>query len=159
MTAVHAGRMTHQHTSELVVFLIGMRFNHWWRPDLWLPVLVAMPRMLSELMKDPSQGLLGYRLLLGERGLTVVQYWSSHEKLYDYASDPEATHRPAWRAYNKMARRAAGAVGIWHETYEVAAAESVYVAMPPTGLAKATACVPIGAPMDTARQRYDAGTI
>lgn len=32
------GRMTHRHDGELVVFLIGMRVNRWYRPDLWLPV-------------------------------------------------------------------------------------------------------------------------
>ena len=31
MTEIIRQRMTHQHTGELVVFLIGMRINQWWR--------------------------------------------------------------------------------------------------------------------------------
>ena len=61
-----------------------------WRPDLWLPVFGAMPRMLRELSMDPDSGLLGYHLLLGRGGPYVVQYWTSLEKLYAYASNPVA---------------------------------------------------------------------
>ena len=45
-----------------------MRVNQPWRPDLWLPVFTAMPRMLAELAADPDSGMLGYRLTLGEGG-------------------------------------------------------------------------------------------
>ncbi len=31
----------HTHDGELAVFLIGMRVNHPWRPDLWGPVFAA----------------------------------------------------------------------------------------------------------------------
>ena len=48
MATIANGRMTHQHDGELVVFLIGMRFNRPWRVDKWLPAFVAMPRMLAE---------------------------------------------------------------------------------------------------------------
>ena len=38
-------RTTNQPTDdEIVVFLIGMRFNRPWRVDAWLPAFVAMPR-------------------------------------------------------------------------------------------------------------------
>lgn len=110
MATIESGRMTHAYDGELVVFLIGMRINSWWRPDLWLPVFTAMPPMLAELSKDPASGLLGYRLVLGEGGPMVVMYWDSHEKLYAYASDPAATHRPAWGRFNQRARKAPGAV-------------------------------------------------
>ena len=53
--------LTHEHDGPLVVFLIGMRINRWWRPDLWLPVFAVMPTMLAELSRDPGSGLLGYR--------------------------------------------------------------------------------------------------
>jgi hypothetical protein len=49
VAAVIPGRMTHDYDGELVVFLIGMRINKPWRPDLWLPVFGAMPAMLAEL--------------------------------------------------------------------------------------------------------------
>lgn len=99
--------------------------------------------MLAELSRDPHSGLLGYRIVLGAGGPTVVQYWSSYDKLWAYASDPQASHRPAWTEFNRRARQAPQAVGIWHETFAVAHAESVYVGMPPTGLAGATRAVPV----------------
>ena len=102
-----------------------------------------MPKMLAELSRDPGSGLLGFRTLLGAGGPSVVQYWSSLEKLYAYASAPASEHRPAWTAFNRRARKAAGAVGIWHETYVVDKAETIYSAMPPTGLGRATATVPV----------------
>ncbi|WP_091605773.1 monooxygenase family protein [Arthrobacter koreensis] len=74
--------------------LIGMRANRLHRPDLWIPVFMAMPRMLAELS--------------------------------------------AWEEFNRRARSAPGAVGIWHETYVVNRAEPMYVGMPLTGLAAAT---------------------
>ncbi len=153
--AVHRERFTHDHQGQVAVFLIGMRFNRPWRVDLWLPVMRAMPRLLRELYTakaaaergaGPDLGFLEARTLLGGRGVTVVQYWRSVEDVYRYARSPEHEHRPAWQAFNAQARRARGAVGIWHETYAVPAGghESVYVAVPPMGLARATSVVPVG---------------
>lgn len=153
MPAVVPSRMTHEHDRDLVVFLIGMRINRPWRPDLWLPVFGAMPKMLAELSADPDSGLLGYRILLGGGGPTIIQYWSSAEKLYAYASAPDQQHRPAWTDFNRRARKAPGAVGIWHETHVVERAESVYVGTPPMGLAAATRSVPVGRRTDRAAQR------
>lgn len=150
-------RMTHDHDGELVVFLIGMRINSWARPDLWLPTVMAMPPMLRELASDPDSGMIGFRVFGFPRTPTVLQYWTSVDKLYDYASDPGAEHRPAWRAYNRRTRKAKGAVGIWHETYAVAHAESIYVGMPPTGLGAATGLQPVTSRSDRARQRFAAG--
>ncbi|GAA1637477.1 MULTISPECIES: DUF4188 domain-containing protein [Brevibacterium] len=136
-------RLTHDYDGELVVFHIGMRIRQWWRPDLWLPVFQAMPPMLRELSQDPDSGLLGFRLIADPRGPWTVQYWSSLEKLYAYASDPQASHRPAWSAFNRRARNAPRAVGVWHETYPVAGAESIYVGMPPIGLAEVVGSRPV----------------
>lgn len=144
MAKVNPARMTHDYDGELVVFLIGMRVNQPWRPDRWWPAFAAMPQMLAELSKDPDSGLLGYRLTVGRGGPLLVQYWNSHEKLYAYASEPSAVHRPAWTRFNQMIRRAPGAVGIWHETYVVDRAETIYSGMPVDGLAAATAAVPVG---------------
>lgn len=157
MSKVIAGRMTHQHQGELVVFHIGMQINRWWRPDLWLPAFLAMPRMLRELSIDKESGFLGYELLFGRGGPYVVQYWSSIEKLYAYASAPSQEHRPAWTAFNRAARKAPGAVGVWHETFLVERAESMYASTRSMGLADATALVEIGPRSDRARQRYEAG--
>ena len=106
---------------------------------------------------DEESGLLGFELLLGGGGPYVVQYWSSVEKLYDYASNPSQAHRPAWTRFNRMARRAPGAVGIWHETFLVERAESVYVSTKPMGLPKATELVKVGRRHDRAQARFADG--
>ncbi|QGF24061.1 DUF4188 domain-containing protein [Raineyella fluvialis] len=153
MSVNTTGRMTHDYDGELVVFLIGMTINAWWRPDRWLPVFLAMPRMLRELSEDDDSGLLGYRLVVDPRGPWLVQYWNSLDRLYAYASDPTASHRPAWAAFNRRARTARGAVGVWHETLPVTHAESIYVDTPVQGLARATGVRPVTRRLDTARQR------
>ncbi|GIU56147.1 DUF4188 domain-containing protein [Arthrobacter sp. NicSoilC12] len=153
MARINAGRFTHRHSGDLVVFLIGMRINSPWRPDLWLPVFLAMPRMLTELFKEPGSGLLGCRFALGAGGPVIVQYWDSLDKLYAYASAPESEHRPAWTAFNRQARKAPRAVGIWHETFQVSRAESMYVSMPTEGLAQATELVPVGSGSHHAKDR------
>jgi Domain of unknown function (DUF4188) len=143
MATVVRGRVTHQHEGELVVFLIGMTVNKVWRPDLWWPVFRAMPRMLRELHEAEDSGLLGHRLMLEGRNPTVIQYWDSLEKLYAYASERDAGHWPAWRAFNRRAARSGGAVGIWHETFLSRYAETIYVDTPALGLAKVTEPVPV----------------
>ena len=153
MSKIFPGRMTADLDGDFVVFLIGMRINRPWRPDLWLPVFFAMPRMLTELFKEPGSGLLGFRFALGAGGPVIVQYWDSLEKLYAYASAPESEHRPAWTAFNRRARRAPKAVGIWHETFQVSRAESMYVSMPTEGLAQATELVPVGPGSHHAKDR------
>ncbi len=157
MSRVIRGRMTHRHDGELVVFHIGMQINRWWRPDLWLPAFMAMPRMLRELATDESSGLLGYALLFGSGGPYVVQYWSSVDKLYAYASNPSQEHRPAWTRFNQRARKAPGAVGIWHETFLVERAESMYVSTAPMGLGKATELIKVGRRHDRAQARFADG--
>jgi hypothetical protein len=157
MSKVIDGRMTHRHEGELVVFHIGMQINRWWRPDLWMPLMGDMPRMLRELSVDPDSGLLGFEMLLGSGGPYLVQYWSSIDKLYAYASNPAQEHRPAWTRFNKRARKASDAVGIWHETFLVERAESIYVSTKPMGLPKATELVPVGRRHDRAPARFADG--
>ena len=157
MARINPARMTHRHSGELVVFLIGMRVNHWWRPDLWIPVFGAMGPMLSELLRDRESGLAGFRFSIGGSGPVLIQYWTSMDKLYDYASSRDAAHRPAWAAFNARARKAPRAVGIWHETFLVDRAESMYVGMPTSGLALATESVPVDQRSHTARARAAAG--
>lgn len=52
-----------------------------------------------------------------------------------YATSKQAAHLPAWKAFNQSVG-IDGSVGIWHETYAIAAGayESVYVNMPCFGL-------------------------
>jgi hypothetical protein len=143
-----ARRYTHEDDGTgVVVFLIGMRVNRWRRVRAWWPVFTAMPRMLRELSADPDSGLLGYRTVLSGTGPMVIQYWRDREHLYAYARDPHHLHRPAWQRFNAAARASDGAVGIWHETFDVPAAGvgSVYVDMPVGGLAAARGAVPLTA--------------
>lgn len=147
-------RNTHVHAEGLALFVIGLHIAKPWRPDLWLPAFTAMPGMIAELEaarvaaargSGEELGFLGHRYLWGAGGPTVLQWWRSREHLVRYAQAPEHRHRPAWRAFNERARRAPGAVGIWHETYQVppGGLESIYRgAIPLMGLAKATASSP-----------------
>ncbi|HST97954.1 MAG TPA: DUF4188 domain-containing protein [Geodermatophilus sp.] len=153
MARIARGRWTHTHEGDLTVFLIGMRINALHRPDAWLPTLAAMGPMLAELARDPDSGFLGYRMTLGWRGPVLVQYWRSVEDVYRYAMAPEARHRPAWTAFNRRARRVPGAVGVWHETYQVARAESIYVDLPVQGLAAATGARQVTSRLDRAAAR------
>ncbi len=156
MSKVLAGRHTAEPgRDEFVVFLIGMRVNRLWQVWRWLPVAVAMPRMIIELAKDPSRGLLGRpRTFVSGRVVMLVQYWRSFEDLERYARDPKAQHLPAWRAFNRKIRDN-GSVGIFHETYRVTAAdcETVYGNMPAFGLAAATSVVPVRGGRQTAAAR------
>lgn len=157
MTTVVQGRRTSdlEDRDSVVVFLIGMRVNRPWEFWRWAPVFAAMPRMIIELAKDPSRGLLGRpRTFVSGRVVMLVQYWRSFEDLERYARDPQAQHLPAWRAFNRRIRDN-GSVGIFHETYRVAAndAESVYVNMPAFGLAGATAVVPLSRGRQSAASR------
>ncbi|MET8331463.1 DUF4188 domain-containing protein [Streptomyces sp. NPDC005181] len=140
------GRTTAAAEGEVVVLLIGMRINHFWGVHHWLPVLAAMPRMLRELSRDRSRGLLGYTLLTGSpRTYYVVQYWESKEKLYAYASAPDMFHRKAWAMMNREEKKSRQHVGLWHETYIApeGAYESIYADMPPYGLAAVTGVLPV----------------
>ncbi|AJT64174.3 hypothetical protein T261_2495 [Streptomyces lydicus] len=152
------GRMTADGDGEAVVFLIGMRVNSWWAVRSWLPVFLAMPRMMKELGKERERGLLGHRLLPGLRVFGTLQYWESKEKLLAYASDQGGEHRPAWAAFNRRVRAGRGKVGVWHETYVVPAGsyESIYVNMPPFGLGAVRGVVPVGRRGERAAERLAA---
>ncbi|MBE1513721.1 hypothetical protein H4W26_000476 [Nesterenkonia halotolerans] len=157
MPKIIRGRHTHRHEGPVVVFMIGMTINKPWKFNRWAPVFAAMPKMLEELSRDPDSGLLGYRMTIGRGGPLVIQYWSSTEALYRYAADPESSHRPAWAAFNRRARQDPGAVGIWHETYAVEKAESVYVDTPAAGLSRATSSVPVTTARTNAQDRLNFG--
>jgi hypothetical protein len=138
MATIYPGQYEADVDSDFVVFLIGMRFNRPWRVDKWLPIFVAMPRMLRHLARDTSKGLLHYELAMQPRGVMVVQYWRSLDDLMHFARAGDEPHLAAWRRFNRKVG-ASKAVGIWHETYPVHAAEteSRYGNMPRAGLAQA----------------------
>ncbi|MFI0241020.1 DUF4188 domain-containing protein [Streptomyces sp. NPDC016845] len=145
-TSPQLGRTTTAAEGDVVVFLIGMRVNHLWAVHRWLPVFCAMPMMLRELGKDRGLGLLHHILgTASPRQYYVVQYWESKEKLLAYATASDRLHRPWWARVNRYARKGAGHVGLWHETYVVPAGsyEAIYGDMPPYGLGKAYGTRPL----------------
>jgi len=140
----------------LVLFLIGMRINTFWRVWEWLPAFLAMGPMIVELYRNPELGFLRARTEMAGRTITVIQYWKSFEALEAYAANSEQKHRPAWTAFYKRSTRGTGAVGIFHETYVVrpGEVESLYVDMPVDfGLGGAVGTTAINVQSETARER------
>ena len=73
------GRYTVLPHKDVTVFLIGMRVNKWFAVHKWLPVFLAMPPMMKELMSDKSLGCLSFEMFFKYRGNIVVQYWESND--------------------------------------------------------------------------------
>lgn len=151
MPHVIPSRMTAEIDGDFVVFLIGMRVNKFWKIHKWLPVFLAMPRMLRELEARPESGYLGH--IAGPR--VIVQYWRSFEQLEAYARSQDLQHWPAWVAFTRRVGKSREDVGIWHETYQVRAGEyeTVYSGMPPFGLGKVGKLVPATGKRESAGQR------
>jgi len=156
MATIISERMTAEIDGDVVVFLIGMRINRMWKIHRWLPVAMAMPRMLRELQADPDSGLLGFQSWFGNPNI-FVQYWRSFEHLERYAKDAARAHRPAWAMFNRTVA-SNGDVGIWHETYRVRPGdyECIYNNMPSFGLARATRQVPATGKRESAGGRMTA---
>ncbi len=150
---IHEGRWTADVTEPMVVFLIGMRVNHWWRVKRWWQVSAAMPRMLQRLEEEPELGLLHSESWFG-RTVLLVQYWQSHDHLQRFATDRDLPHAAAWARFMRE-MSGSGDVGIYHETYlvEPGTVEAIYGDMPLFGLAAATTHMPVGTGRGTARQR------
>lgn len=131
MTILPPGRWTAQIDGDFVVLLIGFRVRLSPRVLPAVPLLLQMPRMLRDLSRDPSKGLLGFQQHGGPRGV-IVQYWRSFEDLERFARNPDDRHARVWREWFRRAQHQNSSVGIWHETYRVSAGqcESVYQGMP-----------------------------
>ncbi|MFN7056655.1 DUF4188 domain-containing protein [Hyphomonas sp.] len=145
MAKIKEGRWTAEVEGEFVVFLIGMRINRLWKVWKWLPVFMAMPKMLIELFGKPELGLMHARTHFGLRNTMLVQYWRSYDQLYAYATDRTLAHLPAWKAFNQQVAKN-GDVGIWHETYTVRPGDfrNIYGNMPAYGLGLAGRLKPAG---------------
>ncbi|WP_217349687.1 DUF4188 domain-containing protein [Meiothermus sp. PNK-Is4] len=140
-----------------MVFLIGMRVNNWLRWRDWLPVARAMEPMVRYLYQHPESGFLGANgpfLSLNFRETVMVQYWRSTEDLERFARQEPDLHPEAWKQFFRQSFKG-GAVGIWHETYQVEAGafENVYINMPPYGLAQATKAVKVRGRLESMRGR------
>ena len=146
MAGVQVGRIAPVVPEGAVTFLIGMRINKLWQVWKWVPVTVAMTRMLTELMKTPELGLRGRpRTFVSGRTIMVWQQWTSFDALEHYARATELAHLPAWSAFNKRSR-GNSSVGIFHETNVLGptTCEAMYVNMPPIEPAAAPpTCMPV----------------
>lgn len=151
-------RVTATPPDGTVVFVVGLRINRFLAVHRWLPVVVAMPRMLSELARNRELGLLGRpRTFVSGRLIQVQSYWASTQLLEAYAKAADREHLPAWRTFNRRARKSA-AVGIYHETYVIGPGlgESIYVHVPkPILLADAVGDVAVVPSSDGFRARLD----
>ncbi|MEJ2888512.1 DUF4188 domain-containing protein [Actinomycetospora aeridis] len=149
-------RVTAEIDGEFVVFVLGMHINRPARIHEWLPVVGAMRPMVKELLRHPELGLLHAEQGWMFGGPALVQYWRSYDQLIAYARNTDAAHVPAWRAFNKAARRT-DAVGVFHETYRVAEGtwETIYSHMPVIGLQKASRGQAVGASSTSATRLGD----
>src|SRR5699024_9834252 len=129
MIDMNKGRYTVLPNKSVTVFLIGLRVNKWHKVHKWLPVLLAMPPMLNELTNNKSLGCLSYEMLFKYRGVMVLEYWESNEKVLSYSKMPK--HLKAWRKFTKELKHN-DAVGFYHETYNVNSNqyENIYINMP-----------------------------
>ena len=127
-----------------VVFLLGMRINRLRSVRALMQVLHGMPQMMRESALHQDLGLRHSSSTWSGRSITLIQYWESMDKLMAYAAARDREHLPAWKRFNELMHRHAGAVGIWHEAYEVTPGRShlIYNGMPPTGMGKATSWMP-----------------
>ncbi len=146
-------RMTVKIEGDFVVFIIGMRINHFWKFHKWIPVASVMPKMIKELSNKLESGFLGFQMFGGFPPV-MVQYWRSFEHLEAYAKDRNSLHYPAWKAFN-LKIKSNGDVGIWHETYKVSAGnyECIYNNMPKYGLGKIGEMIPATGRKEYARDR------
>jgi hypothetical protein len=154
-------RMTARMQEPFCVFLIGMRVNRSWKIHKWLPVLLAMPRMLAELRRQPELGFKGGHVWFG-RTILLLQYWQSFEALARYARQPDLAHLPAWGRFRKNIGNS-GDVGIWHETYVISEGhyENIYHNMPPFGLGRVGQLLEARGRRESATQRMhsDSGSV
>ncbi|WP_266168841.1 DUF4188 domain-containing protein [Dyella subtropica] len=151
-------RVTVDVEDEFVVLLIGMRINYLWKIHKWLPVALAMRKMVMQLgkMPDSATGYLGGEYRTAGNPIIFVQYWRSYEALEKYASNAALAHVSAWgRFFKKIAL--GGDVGIYHEAYRIAPGnyECVYLNMPEFGLGRIFPLVPAERGLKTSRGRMN----
>jgi len=156
MAEIRRERLTAEIEGEFCVFLVGMRVNRWWKVHRWWPVAMAMPRLLRELYSDRDLGFLGGEMWFGNPTISV-QYWKSFDHLERYAKATDRLHRPAWHAFNQIAR--SGDVGVWHEAYVIRPGEyeCIYNNLPPFGLGKVSRLVPATGRRESAASRLHSG--
>lgn len=140
--------------TNITVFLIGVHINKPLQITKWLPVLLAMPPMLKELSIHKNLGCLSFETLFKFKGVHIIQYWESNEKLLTYSRMPK--HLKAWQTFSKRLKHN-DAVGFYHETYNVNVNEyeNIYLNMPKFGLSRALVSEAITKHSDSAKLRLN----
>jgi hypothetical protein len=158
MAHINQGRWTASIEGDFVVFIIGARLQKT-RPLRSLRDLGEFQRgmraMVAYLTEHPEKGMLGHQTF---GPTTLVQYWRSFDHLERFAQGEDDPHLATWRAYWKRVGRSTR-TGIWHETFLVRAGEyeAIYGNMPPFGLGKATALVPVRSGVGARSRLRDVG--
>ncbi len=158
MVQVFPGRFTARAPGEATaVFLIGLRINTFRGLTRSGPVITAMPRMLTFLAQHPDSGMLNFHSWFG-RTTILLSYWRTTADVQRFASDPDAPHAAAWRAFTKKIG-AGRDIGVWHELYAIRPGdyEGTYVNMPEFGMARAGEHLPITDGLRTSKQRMASG--
>jgi len=139
--------MTAAHSGPLVVFVIGMRINHFHKVGKWLAGVPARwVRCWESLIATRPSGFLGYRipaaraLRTGGRCCNTGAISTAWRPLPAPAT--RSTGQPGPRSTRPMGSD--GTVGIFHETYVVPehASETIYANMVLFGLGKVSGMVP-----------------
>ena len=149
---IHHGRHTAAIDGDFVVFLIGARLNRLRAANRMRKVGAQMTQMQVVLARHPELGCLHTQNWFGRTTL-AVQYWRDFDSLERFARDKDLPHLQPWREFNRLIRDTQD-IGIWHETYQVAAGahEAMYVNMPGFGLAAAGQVTPVGSASTAARR-------
>lgn len=149
---IHTGRHTAAIEGDVVVFLIGARLNRLRAANRMRRIGGQMTQMQKVLATHPELGCLHTQNWFGRTTL-AVQYWRDFECLERFARSKDLPHLEPWREFNRLVRETPD-IGIWHETYQVAAgrSEAMYVNMPQFGLAAAGGLTPVGSASTAARR-------
>ena len=139
---------------DFVVFLIGIRINHLWKSQNWIPAALAMPTMINELSYILESGFLGYQLI-GAFPPVIVQYWKSLEQYEAYTKNRDESHYPVLNDFIQKMRKNSD-VAVWHETYKVKDGkfESIFNNISAYGHGKVSKLVPASTFKENAGLRF-----
>lgn len=132
---------------DLVVIYLGMR-AHTFRG---VGTLIGFGSKIRKAVAASPDGLLQHENVLYSMfplHVGMRQYWRDFDALEKWARS--GAHAEWWKAFLKDPK----GTGFWHETYSRnGLVESVYIDMPPVGLASFASVVPARGSMFSARRR------
>jgi hypothetical protein len=155
MSARNEARLLADMEGEFLVFVVELRIHQWWRFGKWYPTVIAMGRMLTELMKNPEFGLLHFEYWFAFRRQLFLMYWRSYEHMHDWVLNKDATHIAGWKQLNQLMKDHPNVLGFWHESYVVQPDqyEAFYRNVPTVGLGKVGKLTPLTGRATTAAAR------